>query len=324
MPPDGSKSVGTGGPAPFPTLEPAQQRTLERLLTPPSELPSFPDNLADALRFRLEEGLGASPAVGQAAKTTFSKNDLSSVLACEDYHLVNRASFSWTPANARGTLAHKAIQIGAFGHLKGSDAPTLVEAAMESFTSAWERPGELGQWLEQECTPAERGELLGEAVDRVVKFQQSFPPLVSAWAPRIESPARAELLKGQVILRGKFDLALTLRRGQPASTVIIDFKTGTLSQIHRDDLRFYALLETLRAGVPPWRIASFDLDSGHAASEDVTQAVLDAALARTVEGVTLCAELWLANRTATRTPGRQCRWCELNQDCSVAQTDDDA
>lgn len=296
----------------------AQRRTLERLLTPPAELAEFPENLADALRGRLEAGLSESPAVAQAAKTSVSKNDLSSVLACEDYHLVNRASFAWTPVTARGTVTHKAIQIGAFGRLKGADPGELVTAALEYFESDWERPGDLGGWLERDCTPAQRSELEGEAVDRVAKFQQTFPPLVSSWAPRFETNARADLFGGRLMLRGKFDLALTLRRGEPGTSVIIDFKTGAIHQGHRDDLRFYALLETMRAGVPPWRVASFDLDSATFVHEDVNDGVLEAALTRTIRGVTLCCELWLENRPASRNPGVQCRWCELRPDCDRA------
>jgi hypothetical protein len=315
MQPDNQAPAAGLGPPP---LNQAQQRTLERLLTPPWELPTHPENLADAMRGRLERDLSVSPAVLQAKKTVFSKNDLSSVLCCEDYHLVNKNTFEWTPVTARGTLTHKAIQLGAFGRLAKEGPGEWVEAAFDYFESGWTRPTELGAWLERDCTPAQRSELEGEAVDRATKFQQTFPTLVRAWAPRFESPAKAELLGGNVVLRGKFDLALTLRQGQPGSSVIIDFKTGPVHQSHRDDLRFYALLETMRAGVPPWRVATFDLDSATFVHEDVTDDVLEAALARTVRGVTLCAELWLENRVASRTPGAQCRWCELNQDCSVA------
>ena len=303
-------------------LNAAQRHTMEALLTLPEERRSFPDNLADALRARLEEGLVASPAVLKAAKTTFGKHDISTVLACEDHHLSSKNTFAWSMATARGSLAHKAIQLGSFGPLRGSPPATLIEAAVASYADNWERPGELGHWLAEECSVAERGELEGDAVDRVTKFQDSFPPLLAAWAPRVESPAKAELVDGNVVLRGKYDLALSLRRGDPSSTIIIDFKTGGVKQGHRDDLRFYALLETLRARVPPWRVATFDLDSATFVPEEVTEAVLDAALARTVRGVTLCAELWLDNRDATRTAGAQCRWCELHQDYPVAATND--
>lgn len=304
-------------------LNAAQQHTMDALLTVPETRRTFPDNLADALRAQLEDGLRASPAVMKAAKTTFGKHDISTVLACEDHHLSSKNTFSWSVATARGSLAHKAIQLGSFGPLRGSPPAQLVAAAVASYTDSWERPGELGHWLAEECSVAERGELEGDAVDRVTKFQDSFPPLQAAWAPRVESAAKAELLDGNVVLRGKYDLALSLRRGDPSSTVIIDFKTGGVVQGHRDDLRFYALLETLRARVPPWRVATFDLDSATFVPEEVNEGVLEAALARTVRGVTLCAELWLDNRDATRTPGAQCRWCELRRDCPVAATNEE-
>ena len=43
--------------------------------------------------------------------------------------------------------------------------------------------------------------------------------------------------------------------------LIVDLKTGLRYQGHADDLRFYALVETLRIGVPPFRVATFYLDT---------------------------------------------------------------
>ena len=65
-----------------------------------------------------------------------------------------------------------------------------------------------------------------------------------------------------MILRGKVDLALGRATGTQARVLIIDFKTGQVRSAHAEDLRFYAVIETIRVGVPPFRLATFSLDSG--------------------------------------------------------------
>ena len=53
---------------------------------------------------------------------------------------------------------------------------------------------------------------------------------------------------GAVVLSGKVDLTLGKLEPGRANKVIIDLKSGMPVASHREDLRFYALLETLRLG----------------------------------------------------------------------------
>ena len=53
----------------------------------------------------------------------------------------------------------------------------------------------------------------------------------------------------------------------------IDLKTGRITPTHRDDLRFYALIETLRSRQAPRRLASYSLDAARLDDEDVTEGV---------------------------------------------------
>ena len=73
--------------------------------------------------------------------------------------------------------------------------------------------------------------------------------------------------------------------GRESRKVIIDLKTGRVSQRHREDLRFYALVETLVRDVPPRKLATFYLDSAQPIVEDVTEGVLRTALRRTLDGI---------------------------------------
>src|SRR6185295_13955780 len=140
----------------------------------------------------------------------------------------------------------------------------------------------------------------------VTSFQDCFPPLKSSWRPRTEAPAKHRI--GQVLLRARVDLALGRSEGQRAGMLIVDFKTGRPYPAHMDDLRFYALVETLRIGVPPFRVASYYLDSATWHAEDITEEVLGVTVRRVLDGAVKLAELTLREREATFNPGPACRW----------------
>ncbi|HVF31466.1 MAG TPA: hypothetical protein VM933_00405, partial [Acidimicrobiales bacterium] len=84
------------------------------------------------------------------------------------------------------------------------------------------------------------------------------------------------------------------------------------------DLRYYALLETLRSRVPPFRVASYDLEAARWQAEDVTAELLFVAAHRVVDGVTKLAELRLGRRAPTTTPGPSCSYCRRRDTCPGA------
>ena len=121
---------------------------------------------------------------------------------------------------------------------------------------------------------------------------------------------------GPIVLRARVDLVIGKPVGHESRKVIIDLKSGRIVDRHREDLRFYALVETLCRDVPPRRLASFSLDAGTAVVEDVTPALLRSTLRRTLDAVERMIELRHEGRPAERTPGVTCRWCPLATDCA--------
>jgi hypothetical protein len=211
-------------------------------------------------------------------------------------------------------VTHKAIELTL--NLPGDTAPLdLVDEAIARLqdSDAW-----LADWL-RTCDDAERAELRGEVNDLLVKFLDCWPPLRPQWRPAPESRLAFDLFGGAIVLSGKVDLALGRAEGTRAGKVLIDLKTGRTSPTHREDLRFYALIETLRLGVPPRRIATHYLDSGHLAVEDVTVDLLEAAVARTVDGVEAMVDLRDPQRILVKKPGPACSWCALAEDCDEGQ-----
>ena len=103
--------------------------------------------------------------------------------------------------------------------------------------------------------------------------------------------------------------------GDESRKVIIDLKTGRPNARHRQDLGFYALIETLARDVPPRKLATFYLDASEAQSEDVSERLLRSAIRRTLDGINAIIELEYEGRAPIRRPGSSCRWCPLADTC---------
>jgi hypothetical protein len=296
-----------------------QQRVVDDLMALGGPRPTFAPELSIELRDALEAGLAPVAERFGVGELEVRKRDLVQVHGCEAHHVAEReAGFGgWSPSTARGSVAHKAIEIGVF--TTADLAPLeLVDAAIQKFEDDLDDAWGPGDWL-RSASPTARAELRAEANDRVVRFLESFPPLSPRWIPRLEAPVRVELCDERIVVRAKADLLLGRAQGTEARVLIVDFKTGGRYPAHIDDLRFYALLETIRSGVPPFRVASYYLDSATFHREDVDRDVLDAAVARTIAGVTKVAELQLGDREPTITPGPSCTFCRLRAECDGAR-----
>ena len=294
---------------------PAQQEVVSLLGAPIRDRPMFDPDLRDELRSRLEERL--EPLVELIESDSFDDNTLylskymlSQVLGCERKFLAERSEpFEWSPPTARGTVMHKAVELSV--HWRGESSPlVLVDEALASLENT---DKSIGDYL-RTCGETERAELRSKAGSSLTQFLESFPPLKPRWRPTTESPIRAELHGGLIALSGKPDLTLGQPDGTVAGKVIIDFKTGQFSPAHREDLRFYALLEALRI-LPPRLLATYYLDQGRIHSEEVTDDLLLSAAERVIDGAHRYVELVTGVRQAAVAPGPACRWCPVQPDC---------
>jgi hypothetical protein len=241
-----------------------------------------------------------------------AKFPLSTVHGCEArFAHLDAQEFVLGRAVVAGTLAHRAIQQAQY---RRGDVPprALVDDALALCNA--DRDRSLAAWL-RTASDAERADVLAVATDRVTKFLECFPPLRPSWRPVTESALRAELCEGRVVLSGRVDLVVGRPEGLVANKALLDLKTGGARQAHTDDLRFYALIEALRLGVPPFRVGSLYLDEGRLSTEDIDDAVLEAATVRVLHGAAKLAELRSRARAPRRSPGPACRWCPLLGNC---------
>jgi hypothetical protein len=291
----------------------AQRRTLEQLIgTGPA--PPFDASVGERVRSRLDEALLAlTTHVAQDSAIWLGKHRLTDRERCEGLFLSNLAGegppFAHSARTAAGAMFHKAMEVDIVTE-RGFDPRTVCERA----AARLEEDGSFGPyWMTLQ--PFDRADLMAEAGRHLTLFRDSFPPLVRQWAPQPELTFRAHLAGGRVVLSGTPDLVLG--RGR---RLVLDFKSGRAWPDHAEDMRFYALLVLLRAGVAPYRVATFFLDSGEWQAEDVGEEMLVRACDRVVDSVRVAAAPQPGDpvREPRLQAGVWCGWCPRKEWCPAA------
>lgn len=292
---------------------PAQQAVVDDLFALNQPRPSFPEGLDLALIDRLEEALADDADRLAPFELHVNKTAVSRVLGCEAHHVAeSRQPFAWTVATTRGTIAHRAIELAVFAPPGTAPLDVVDDVIDRIVTDGDDRSPR--DFL-RSASAVEIAELRGGASQIVTAFEAQFPTLEKAWRPRVEASCRVELCAGRITLRSKVDLALGRATGNEGRVLIVDIKTGRPWPAHLDDLRFYALLETIRSRTPPFRIASYYLDTGRWRSEDVDRTLLESAARRTIEAVHRLTDLHSRDREPVRTPGPLCAYCCERDTC---------
>jgi len=299
-----------------------QRRLMDELISV-EDFPRFRSELADDLREeldrRLEPAVAALREDDQLWVTKARLIDLHS--RCEGLYLANvlgEGTFEYSTQLALGSVVHRAVEIGVYRPALSEGE--LVERAVELLRRDDDRFDSFLQLLGD----GEAAELEAEAVRRVMLFRNTFPPLPKSWAPVVELPLKAALAKDRVMLSVRPDLCLgTADREDPtrATRLLIELKTGAERPEHDEDVRLYALAATLRFGVPPYRVATVNLDAGSWRAQDVTEDLLRGALRRVADGCVRAAEL-LAGAEPNLRPGAWCNWCARRSGCPAAAKDD--
>ena len=301
---------------------PAQQEVCDGLLDLGGTRPRFRSDLrADLARALADATASVTERLELVGESLWvNKHVLDGVHGCERRFLAEEGFDGWTATNARGTVAHRAIELVMF---MPKPPPPLdaVDAAIDRILedNAERSPAD----FLRTASPADLAELRAGASDVVAKFEECFPRLPANWLPRVESDLRYKTPGDTIVLSARPDLALGRAEGDEARVLIVDFKTGREYPSHAGALRYYALVATLRLGVPPFRVATYYLDSATWQHEDVDEGLLQVALRRTIDGVVKLAELRLHEREAAIAPGPACGYCRLRDDCEGPGTLED-
>ena len=297
------------------SLNGAQRDVVEQLGARRGGRPQFDAELRHVLLAQLEARLGPILSDLEPDATFFvSKRKLEMVHGCEARFLA-KDSFEWSVPVARGIVTHKAIETSI--HWRRELTPLVL--IDESIARLEEGTDDFARWL-QGCREIERAELRAESNERLTKFLECWPRLSPRWRPVVESRVRYDLFNERVTLQGKVDLQLGQPEGTMAGKVLVDFKTGRFSPMHLEGLRFYSLIETLRTGTPPRRVASYYLDQGRFVPEDVTVSHLETTVMRVVDGIEKMVVLDKREREPVKITGPACRWCPLFAECDEGQS----
>jgi len=155
---------------------------------------------------------------------------------------------------------------------------------------------------------AHQRRLRAEVAEHAAHISARWPVLSPAFLPRTQERLEVPLCGGRVVLAGVVDLVLGSPAQDRASVCLVELKSGARRLEHRPDLHFYALLEALRSGAPPFRIATYYSGTGELDAEPVDEDVLVRALARVLDGaIRLCRIA--AGAEPERRPNHLCAWC---------------
>jgi len=289
-------------------LNPLQQEIIESLGVPAGWEPLPPEIVTSVETMLAEELAPIDGLFTPEDPLRVTKHHLGVVHGCEKRFVAERTQkFAWSVPTVRGTVAHKAIEL--MINWQGEPVPVdLVDAAI---TSIIENPRESASAFLETLPDQDMAELRGHVVQLVTNFGDCFPPIKPQWRPMVEYTAKYTMFSGAVIFTARMDLVL----GLPGRRVIIDLKSGWIGAQHRDDLRYYALIESLRSRQAPRRLGTYSLERARLDHEEVTEGILQAAVRRTAHGARAMAELIAGTRQPEVRPGNQCRWCPLNETC---------
>ena len=323
-----ARPVPTGPvPAAPVTSTVAQARVVSDVLAwgVPRPVPS--PGLADRLLARTTDAIGSWIAARerrgeQRARPLLITKTRLSRLVCDGLQR-DPAPYVHAWANVRGTLVHAAIEADVDG-ARARPADEVTEAAWHRL--ATDRPGDpssVGAWLNARDAQ-ERATMLVESSALLSGFREVWPDLTTA-PIRVRTEHRMMVTLGgrSVQLQGVPDLIIDspIEDGR-ARALLIDLKTGMpRGQRDRDELRFYALLATLRGGAPPFRWATLYVTEGRVEHEDLSEAVLATAADRVAAAVLQAVRLLEGEPEGPEerlAGGSWCAGCRRAATCPVA------
>jgi hypothetical protein len=188
-------------------------------------------------------------------------------------------------------FAPERVTVGSMGLLRGAVVAQLVRlhvagavvtVPLSDALDAMRGSGRDASLCDQldALDPDELAQLSAEVSAHNEVLRDALPHVPSRWSPRCGVRQAVVLAGGAVTCRGVVDLALGSTGGTRACVCLIDVTTATLGPHHERVCNYLALLETIRTGEQPLRVAAISTADGCSIVRDVdndllTQAVTD-------------------------------------------------
>jgi hypothetical protein len=294
------------------TSPPAGAEILDLIRRPDIERSDIDHSIAPTIRRELESAADEHLPLDHPVR--INKETVRRALRCEA-HLVAHLGRDVEPPTAamiRGALVDRLFAQRMVGFPIGADPVSDALAAADASDDRRLRA------LWDDLEPSEQEELRSSVTDMAEKLSSRWPPLPPGAYPRLQNTARIELCDGQIILSGRVDLALGRPSAEKVGTTLIDVKAGTHRLDDRDDAGWYAILETLRSGAPPFQVGNYYVPSGELDLKPVTVEDLQRATRRVADAIARVVRI-AAGGTPRRSPGPLCPWCPAYEACEEGQ-----
>jgi hypothetical protein len=117
--------------------------------------------------------------------------------------------------------------------------------------------------------------LVRELEAAATRLRHDWGRVPTWWLPRTDDAVVVPLAGGRVLLTGRFDLVLGDPSTGAASVCLVEVRSGARRSGDRVRRRFAALLETLRSGAPPFRVATYYSRDGSLEVDEVDDLLLN-------------------------------------------------
>jgi len=232
--------------------------------------PPVDPGLAGGLREWLEDGLCSLP-LGPSTELVVTKRTLS------------------PPAAAESTRVGPGLALAALIEVLFRQYVTVgrIEDPLADGLSALEldkRRAEIVRFVRQ-MEGAQLRDFRDELETQAAILVSRWPRLQPGWMPRTHERVVVPLVGGRVVLLGVFDLVVGSPSSGQASVALVQVRSGHPRPQDQEERCFSALLETLRSGAPPFRVATFYTRTGTVEAEDVCDDLLASCVVRIIDTV---------------------------------------
>lgn len=246
---------------------------LGRLRAPVEFRPSVDPGLAGGLRAWLEDGVAAVP--GANVPITVRPGPTGALVA--------GPSDRWPGRELRGALVHAVFRLA----VTAGPPRAPFEDALAAL--AVDEAGEAVIAAVQRLSRPRRAQLRERVRQAAAGIVTQWCPPPAAWLPRTGETMIAPLAGGRVELRACADLMMGGPPSGRASVCVVRVNASGIAD-DSPSRRLLALLESLRTGAPPFRVASYDADRAELTVEDITEAHLTSAVQDVLTAVSRCVD----------------------------------
>ena len=276
--------------------------------------PAPDEEAVAAARAHLEAAAAAwAEAVPDGVVVRVTKGAVAGVRRCEVRHLAELAAGA--PAGApeaaavvRGRLVDVLFRQVATTGCVSSDP---VADAL----TAWAADGEAAGAGLDALDDAEQAQVRSEVTAACATLLAAWPRLPVGAGVRTQERVLVALAGGRVVLSGRPDLTVGRPTRRRAGVLVVEAKSGRFRPDHLEELRFYALLEALRWGVPPFRGLVWSLGDGRIEPLDVDSDLVWSETLRVADAITRLTRL-AAGEPPRPSANPLCPSCPLLDECT--------